>query len=242
MNNTQFDYLNNMQLYESQARIVEVKSTETGKKVLILDRTIFYPQGGGQQCDVGVIFSDVFNFRVDSVYYLNGMIYHEGSFTSGEPTSDSEVNLKIDSERRNLNSRLQSAGHLLLNAMNNVGQKLIAVKGYHFPDGPYVEFSGNIPEEERVSLLNKLQIEVNRLIELDIQVTSFIVSPEKVFEICKNVPQNVPFDKPTRIVTIDDFSQPCGGTHVISTKFLSGMNVEKIKSKKGNVRISYSFN
>jgi Ser-tRNA(Ala) deacylase AlaX len=51
----------------------------------------------------------------------------------------------------------------------------------------------------------------------------------------------VPTDKPTRVVTIDGFSQPCGGTHVPSLAALKGMKIEKIRSKKGNTKISYSL-
>ncbi len=241
MNTAILDYLEDMYRLAGNAKLLEVKTSPDGKTILILDRTIFYPQGGGQASDMGSIQASGFHFAVQSVTYADGTVLHIGAVLEGQPPVGSDVILAVDGARRHFNSCLQSGGHLLLNAMQNAGQSLVAMKGYHFPDGPYVEFSGSIPEQEREAVLTKLQAEVDRLIGLDWPVMAKFVAPEKLREVCKNVPANVPMDKPTRVVTIDGFAQPCGGTHVKTLGALRGMKVEKIRSKKGDTRVSYSI-
>jgi Ser-tRNA(Ala) deacylase AlaX len=241
MAETILEYLQDMYRYTGPANVLEVRDIQNGRGTLVLDKTIFYPQGGGQACDTGLIESATFHFVVESVTYSAGIVLHSGNIRAGQPTPGSEVTLTVDRARRHYNSCLQSGGHLLLNAMENIGQTLIATKGYHFPDGPYVEFAGSIPEQERDSLLHKLQTEINRLIEKDVPIAWQFVPADKLREVCKNVPTNVPTDKPTRVVTIEQLSQPCGGTHVPSSAVLRGMTVDRIKSKKGDTRISYSI-
>ncbi|HLZ17301.1 MAG TPA: alanine--tRNA ligase-related protein [Cyclobacteriaceae bacterium] len=238
---TTLEYLEDMFRYEGNAKITGIGNDKDGRPALILDKTFFYPQGGGQACDVGIIEGEGLKFEVLSVIYVDGVVLHGGNVLVGLPEVGKPIKLTIDKARREYNSRLQSGGHLLLNAMKDAGQTLVATKGYHFPDGPYVEFSGSIPENEREALIPKLQMEVDRLVGLNLPVTWQLVPPEKLHEVCANVPANVPKDKPTRVVTIDAFSQPCGGTHVRSLGELKGMKIEKIKSKKGDTRISYSI-
>lgn len=59
----------------------------------------------------------------------------------------------IDGEFRKINARVHSAGHLLDMAMNRAGKtELKPGKGYHFVEGPYVEYIGVIPDKERDAL------------------------------------------------------------------------------------------
>ncbi len=239
MAQTTLEYLEKMFQYEEDATLIEECADGQGRRSLVLDRTIFYPQGGGQASDSGTITAPGFCFVVSAVVYDQGRVLHAGVAQEGEPPIGERVRLSVDVDRRVFNSRLQSAGHVLLNAMSNVGQDLVATKGYHFPDGPYVEFRGAVPEDRREQLTHDLQAEVDRLVALDLPVTTELVSPERLRAMCRHVPPNVPTDKPSRVVTIDDFSQPCGGTHVRSLKDLAGMRVERIRVKKGDTRVSY---
>lgn len=241
MAETILEYLTEMDRVIGDANLIETRVGDDGKLALILDGTIFYPQGGGQVSDTGLIESPGFKFAVESVAYSGGVVLHSGRTLEGGPSIGAKLTLRVNQDRRHYNSCLQSGGHLLLNAMQNAAPSMVATKGYHFPDGPYVEFKGSITEEDRDILLSKLQTEVDRLIALDLPITAQFVPPDELHKICKNVPANVPMDKPTRVVTIDDFSQPCGGTHVRTLGALRGMKVERIRSKKGDTRVSYSI-
>ena len=110
---TKLNYLSNTYLFDSEAIFVEIKENEKGKAV-ILDKTIFYPQGGGQPADKGKIISGdtifiVNDVRIDEV----GIVWHFGEFSNGQFKIGNKVILKIDKDRRKLNAKLHSAGHLL---------------------------------------------------------------------------------------------------------------------------------
>jgi len=237
---TTLHYLGAPLCYEIGATVTEIVQ-RGARTTIVLDATIFYPQGGGQPCDVGTIRGRTLVFEVDSVTQADGRVLHEGCVLDGTADAGDAVSLSIDIKRRHTNSARHSGGHLLLNAMRDAGRTLVATKGYHFPDGPYVEFAGPVPETERDSLRERLQREIDRLISLDLPIVAMMIEPSEVRAIGAHVPANVALDRPTRVVTIDGFSQPCGGTHVRSTGELRGLRVEKIRSKKGDTRVSYAI-
>ncbi len=239
---TTLEYLTEMEKYKSEASILDIAEIPGGSTSIVLNKTIFYPQGGGQPSDQGEIYQDdEFLFIVKDVLYTDGIVKHKGEIVKGTPRKDMIVTLSVDRSTRIKHSRLQSAGHLLLNAVETVGLQLVAVKGYHFPDRPYVEFKGTLPVEDREHNLEKLQSVIEDYIENDVPITYKMVSAGELEEICNNVPANIPEDKPTRVVIIDGLAQPCGGTHVQSTASLEGLKVERMKNKKGNTRIYYSL-
>ena len=136
---------------------------------IILDVTVLHPQGGGQPSDKGIIYNEKATALVDRVICLReaNVVKHIGVLdtvagdhsTSTEslfPTG-SKVNVKVDPERREILSECHTAGHVVDAAMSRCNKILPPTKGYHFLDGPYVEYAGNIPTEEREELLHSLQ-------------------------------------------------------------------------------------
>jgi len=138
---------------------------------IILDVTVFHPQGGGQPSDKGIIYNDTAKASIDRVVCLRetNVIQHIGivhllegdepSICSAESLFPigSMVHVKIDSELRNILSECHTAGHVVDAAMARCDKVLPPKKAYHFLDGPYVEYGGNIPAEEREHLLPSLQ-------------------------------------------------------------------------------------
>jgi hypothetical protein len=137
---------------------------------LILDVTVMHPQGGGQPSDRGVIFNPYARVSIDRVVCMrpDNIIKHIGVLESqfnGEQSISIEslfppgstVSVQVDSERRNLLSECHTAGHVVDAAMAKCNTILPPEKGYHFLDGPYVEYAGNIPPEDRDRLLPLLQ-------------------------------------------------------------------------------------
>ena len=116
---------------------------------------------------------------------------------------------------------------------------LRAVKGFHFPDGPYVEFEGKL-EEASDAFLAGLQAEIDALLAEAPPVTATTVTSDELKARCWSVPAYLPQDKPLRVVTIGALDPvPCGGTHLASLAEIDAITVLKIKSKKGNTKISY---
>ena len=74
--------------------------------------------------------------------------------------------MKIEAENRFDNARIHSAGHLIDIAINRAGRSdLKPSKGYHYPEGPYVEYIGDVEEKDRESLAEQLTKHCADLIE-----------------------------------------------------------------------------
>ena len=248
---TLLEYLNDSYKFGATANVVKLEelpgqdenSPIAGKRFsIILDTTIFYPQGGGQPFDTGTIISQNGKFIVKETRFNDGIVFHTGEYESGTFHENDKVELNVNTDRRMLHCRLHSAGHLIDLAMINSGYKLIPTKGYHFPDGPYVEYAGDIPIEQRNELCIRLEEEIKKLIAENTEVRDFIVSTvEELKKYCDHIPDYLPKDKPIRVVSIANYHCPCGGTHVKKLSDLPQIKVSKIKVKGGNVRVSYNF-
>ncbi|HRI05796.1 MAG TPA: alanine--tRNA ligase-related protein [Candidatus Dojkabacteria bacterium] len=220
------------------SKVLEKFSSEDSRTVLILDKTIFYPQGGGQQYDQGTIENQNGKFDVQEVRFVEGRVFHIGSFINGNIDINEEVSLNVNPQRRELNSKLQSAGHLIDMALRNIGKTDITpLKGYHFPDGPYVEYIGEISGD---NLVTEVQKEIDRMTQTGYEVIVKESNIEEAKQLCYFFPQHIPEGKPIRIVSVwDNQYIPCGGTHVKNVSDLKGLHIREIKSKKGNTRVSY---
>ncbi len=222
---------------EDSAIVVETKDTEKGKAI-ILDQTIFYPQGGGQPFDTGKITAPGKEFAVKDVRNHDGCVHHYGEgaqFNNGE-----KVQLAIDKERRTLNSRLHSAGHLIDVALAKHGYRLEPGKGYHFPDAPFVEYIGVLPQDE--TFLKTVQQEIDSLIAHGSDVQQQNVSHERVKKLCGFSADYLDKNEPARLICVgSDIWVPCGGTHVKNVKELGNVLVTKIKVKGNTSKVSYSL-
>ncbi|XP_010259635.1 PREDICTED: uncharacterized protein LOC104598985 isoform X3 [Nelumbo nucifera] len=190
---TKLAYYDDMWKLQCRAALLSSVEGDDGRRALILDSTIFHPQGGGQPSDTGFITDAGSNFKfvVEDVRLKDGLVFHYGSFEnstgdcSPELEEGREVCLHVDEPRRNLNSRLHSAGHLLDICMQNVGLgHLEPGKGYHFPDGPFVEYKGAIPQSEQQDKQKELEIEANLLISKGGKVSAAVLSYEEACKLC----------------------------------------------------------
>jgi len=121
-------------------------------------------------------------------------------------------------------------------------------KAYHFLEGPYVEYQGSIPPEERDTVLEQLQSAFCQLIDEDIDTEIALMSKEEADSLCNRQAQNFDLDvfadprsDQIRVVTVAGYPCPCGGTHVRSTGELAAneWGITGLKSKKGVVRVKY---
>ena len=238
---TRLIYMTDMHQLEAQAEVVDLIKWQDGVAV-ILDQTVFYPQGGGQPYDVGFIKTSSADFKVEEVRFKDGIVYHIGALIHGELRKGDSVFLEVDETRRAYNSKNHTAGHVIDLAMSNVGMKLTPGRGYHFPEGAYVEYLGSLEEQERARLLPVLQQEVDTIIAQKLPVSIKMVSAEQLQQMAQFVPDYIPKDKPSRAMIIKGYyAIPCGGTHVANLEEIGALKIKKIKNKKGNVRVSYSI-
>jgi Ser-tRNA(Ala) deacylase AlaX len=240
-------FLDDSYLYETTAKITLIKQ-EDDSIGLGLDQTIFHPQGGGQPSDEGTING----LKVTGLIYdrEKDIIVHKvnkNEFLESGLKEGDEVSLKIDGEKRLLYARLHSAGHFMdiLLAKLGLNDKLVPGKGFHFPDGSYVEYTGNLDKNEIPVLREKLEKLANEEIQAvgeDDKAISKIYEYEEGKKLFK-IPDYIPSDKPFRWVKLNesDLGCPCGGTHVKNIKDIKSMKIPKIINKGKQVRISYTI-
>lgn len=223
---------------ESKATVVRVDSSPDYTKVpgavdVQLDRTIFFPQCGGQPTDTGVIQLGDRTFKVIFVQadgHTGGVVHHYGTFDGEAFAPGEEVSLAVDAEKRVLHAKLHTAHHLLCVAMDLAGYGHFAVgKPYSFPESAYGEYHGKIPPEDRKDAIVKLQAAMDKLIKADITVVKSMADGV----------QTVVFGKK------DDYPpaeyQTCGGTHLDSTGQIGRVIIRKLKVKKGLTRVYYAL-
>lgn len=243
MEPTKLIYMEDMQALNGTANVLEILE-EDGKLALILDQTIFYPQGGGQPFDMGMIIGSNGKFVVSEVRFVDGIVKHFGKFTQGKIEIGETVELEVDSERRKLYARLHSGGHIVDMAVNSLGLDWVPGKGYHFPDGPYVEYQGSLPEnlEEREKLRKNLEQKMQEFVNSGVDTEIRFVTKEEMAKLVRHVPGNLPENKPTRIVLYGNFAVPCGGTHVANLSDIGKISIKKLGIKNGAVKVSYLLN
>jgi len=239
---TKLLYLENMHDLEADAYVEHVDQQE-GRTIVYLDQTILYPQGGGQPYDTGVIQNEDTKFIVEEVRFIDGEVLHIGHFegSSRSLMQGEDVHIVVDAERRKLNARLHSAGHLVDMAVSQFSPEWVPAKGYHFPDSPYVEYEGQLDAQNQDELASRIEKLANGYIKQDLQVSCRFVERDELERLCRHVPANLPTNKPIRVVQFKNFAVPCGGTHVKRLGDINVLSITKLKMKGGNVRVGYNI-
>lgn len=238
---------------ECEAKVVGSKKLEGDDAEIYLDKTTMHPQGGGQPTDVGTISAgdQILNVTKVTVDRATGIVTHAGKVTQAAEQCfevGADVKVSVDGNTRMILSECHTAGHVVDSAMARCDRVLPPSKGYHFLDGPYVEYKGKIPPEEKETLLPRLQQAFQELVEEDIPTKIETMERTAAEEACYRLQENVDLseygEKEIRIVTVAGWPCPCGGTHVKSTSLLKERKwgITGIKAKKGMVRIKYGQN
>jgi Ser-tRNA(Ala) deacylase AlaX len=238
---TELLYMQDFDIENCTAVIKSVLNTEDNRSDIELDRTCFYPRGGGQDWDTGTIQKDEAVFSVEEVHLdEGGVVHHIGSFKSGELKAGDVVECSITHDRRAINTRLHSAGHVIDMAIDSLGLDWVATKGQHFPHLSAVEYSGTWQPEQADELKAAIEDRANELIQQGNENSIEFMPVEEMHKVVRHVPNNIPKNKPGRIVMYgDNFGIPCGGTHVKNLKQVGGIRIPKLKEKKSVIRVSY---
>ncbi len=201
---------------------------------LLLDQTIFYPQGGGEPADRSMIKTNQASFNVLDVRQVTNEVRH---YVDIDPhtVKKEKGQCFVDKSRRLLNTKYHTAGHLLGNVVEDLYPGLKAVKGHSFPKEAYVEFQGSSPID-LLQIINALQT----VIENNVSLQSFDIIAKSFEEEFYKLPYSVPDHKAFRAIRIGYYPPiPCGGTHVSSSGEIEGIQVGKLKEKNGIIRVSY---
>jgi len=186
---------------------------------LILDKTSFYAESGGQVGDAGKIENKDFCFIVHDTYYLGEFICHKGFIKKGDIKLQKNISVysKYDKEKRR-NIRLNhTATHLLHKALKEIL-------------GEHVQQAGSLVADDRLrfDLTHYQKISENEIDSIESLVNSQISNNIKLNTELKNYDQakkegaealfGEKYEDEVRVVNVDGFSKElCGGTHVNRT-------------------------
>lgn len=197
-----------------------VQSAVEGDPVeLVLDRTPFYAEAGGQVGDTGWIESENFRFKVEDTQKSEGYYLHIGQVVEGKvQENDSPVHARIDAERRRHIMRNHTATHLLHAALRRVlGPHVVQAGSLVAPDRLRFDFTHPKPlHEEEIEQIESL---VNEKILDEIEV---VVHWEVPLEEARRRGAMALFGEKygerVRMIEIPGFSlELCGGTHLKNT-------------------------
>jgi len=226
-------YLDDSYLKEFDAIVKEVNND----KYIILDKTIFYPKGGGQPNDTGKFIFDRKEYEVVYVGKFDGKISHEVN-EPGLKVGD-KVKCVLNWDRRYKLMRMHTAAHLLsaifhdeLGALITGNQKDV--------ERSRMDFSlENFDRDKIIELINKS----NEIIKQDIPVKVHTLKKEEalkipgIIKLANKMPPNLDELRIVQIGEVD--TQADGGTHVKSSKEIGEIVFLKAENKGKNNRRIY---
>ncbi|MEU6129161.1 alanine--tRNA ligase [Saccharopolyspora sp. NPDC047091] len=208
---------------ESQSRVlgllvdgVPAKSAAAGTEVeLVLDRTPFYAEGGGQIADTGTLVGPGVEVRVSDVQRsVPGLFVHRAKVVSGELGVDTELETAVDRDRRRAIERSHSATHLVHAAVRGAYGKRAAQAGSLNSPGR-MRFDFTAPSSVSASVLSGVEEEVNSYLQNDVEVSSYTTTMDKAMELGAMALFGEKYGDQVRVVDMGDYSRElCGGTHV----------------------------
>ncbi len=242
---TSLVYLNGFDIVTCHATVTTVEKTEDGRIDIQLDQTCFYPRGGGQDWDTGTIIkpNDSIHFEVQEVHLdENGIAHHIGATQTDKLRIGDVVDCLVDIKRRNVNTRLHSAGHMIDLVVDRLKLPWVPGRGAHYPHMSFVEYNGEVNPEEIEAIKQQIEQIANESITRGSQNEVRFMSLSQMHTVCRHVPTNIPTHKPGRVVIYDGtFGVPCGGTHVGTVRDIGRLTITKIKTKKGTIKVSYAL-
>ena len=196
---------------------VGVASASEGEDVeLILNRTPFYAEGGGQLADGGrITLSNGAVVEIEDVQSpVPGLSVHRGRVISGSVEVGGEALAEIDIERRHAISRAHTATHMVHKAFREIlGETATQAGSENSPGRFRFDFpaTGSVP----VSVLNDVESRVNTLLLDNLEVTAESMSQSKAKELGAMALFGEKYGDVVRVVSVGDWARElCGGTHV----------------------------
>ncbi|WP_410632765.1 alanine--tRNA ligase [Amycolatopsis sp. cmx-4-83] len=193
-----------------------VRSVAAGKKAeLVLDRTPFYAESGGQVADTGVLLGDGVELKVlDVQKIVPGLFVHRVEVVDGEVGLDSKVTGSVDAHRRLSIERSHSATHLVHAAVRGAYGKRAAQAGSLNSPGR-MRFDFTTPGSVSADVLTEVEQEVNDYLQTNVEVNSFTTTKDKALELGAVALFGEKYGNDVRVVDMGEYSRElCGGTHV----------------------------
>jgi len=237
---TELAYLIDPYLKELESQIVDFEVVKDSEVKLILNKTVFYPMGGGQPTDQGTLeFSDGTKGDVYQVLLQNGEVWHYVKTTHSIQVGDN-VKGTINWERRYRNMLIHSAGHVIDFAVFQLGLSpgtLSPQKGDHGKK-PFIVYKGFLINDIKEELQNKVNETIANKVNFSWEFVNIVeLSKKSIY-----LQPGLPADKPLRMLTMEGVGSVAdGGTIVKNAGEIPGITIVSIETKDGMTTINYQL-
>lgn len=219
-------YVNSYQ-QEFTAKIKDMRTLPDGSYGVVLDRTVFYPEGGGQPCDTGWL-DDI---PVLAVFEDNGSIVH---VTSARPAAEKVLG-RLDWERRFDHMQQHSGEHILSAVFSDLfgGENI----GFHLgSDAVYIDVTMETMSSEQAAAA---ETAANAVVFANLPVRSEFVAGGDLagFPLRKQPAKGFAAIRLVSVAGVD--CCPCGGTHVAASGEIGLIRIRSWERKAGAVRVDF---
>ena len=218
---------------------------ETGAQVgLVLDKTCFYAEAGGQVGDCGIIRSGKAQFIVEKTVKIANCIVHQGKAVEGAFDTGEKVHAIVSKDRNSVKKN-HTATHVLQWALQEVLGKSVAQQGsYVGPD--YLRFDLTCPKAPKPEQLRQVEDLVRDKISANVPVSTTVMPKKEAQKLGAMALFGEKYGDQVRVVALgagdknrldEAFSREfCGGTHVDRLGAIGGFKIIKEESISAGVR------
>lgn len=228
-------YMLGTYVFTGSAKVTGVGVDPKQGRFVLLDKTHFHPQGGGQLSDIGTINGIAITFVSKMPLPGEGHVFDVRHHYAGDTdlfTVGQEVSYEVDQARRKTAAAWHSAGHLLAAVVEKCFPQIEGVNGHHFPKEGRVEFQLRKEEgsESKSDATLPTKEEINESIPP--LLSAAIHTGTKVI-VDNGALRTVAFEGYRKV--------PCGGTHIESASELPEVTLRSVEIKKGVLKIGYDL-
>ena len=223
------------EMFEFDARVIECSKNDSGGFDIVLDRSAFFPGGGGQMPDSGIVFADGLEIKVSDAYMRDEIIYHRVNSHVSEGTC---VKCIIDKDKRFRRMQNHSGEHIVSGlAYSKFGCNNV---GFHMSENEagLVSFiTADFDSELSAAQICELETEANRAVVYDFKFDCFYPSPGELesmsFRSKKEIKGKV------RLVRAGDVDLcVCCAPHVSSSGEIGIIKITGFMRYKGGIRVT----
>ncbi len=193
--------------------------------LVVLDRTPFYGESGGQVGDTGEITGDDFRFRVTDTQKNGRLVLHAGHLVEGQMRAGAAVRLRVDVDRRQAIRRAHSATHILHYALQkNLGSH--AQQQGSKVDDDWLRFDFTNPGSVGADQLQAVQADVENQVAAAAPVHAAVLPLSEARQAGAMMLFGEKYPDPVRMVSMGEFSKElCGGTHLNNTSEVESFEI-----------------
>lgn len=231
-------YLENSYVKEIDSQILEVQPEGDNRWRVVLEKTVFYPMGGGQPTDQGTLKASEWEGKVYQVMMKDGEIWHYVEATQA-PSIGTTVHGVINWDRRFQNMRVHSAGHVVDFAMYMLGyspNQLKPLKGDHGKK-PHIVYGGVLNKD----IAQELEQKANEIVDKGMEFACEFVPLSDLEKDAIYLQPGLPTNKPLRKLTLVGVGSVAdGGTQVKIASEVGKITIPSVEEKEGNTIVNYA--